>query len=96
MSDPIATQAARMLAGSTGGKKVHPDHTALLIDAKSAAAMLSLGSRTIWSLTKCNAIPSRRIGRSVRYCPIELRAWITAGCPTEPGAAERVRNAVHQ
>lgn len=96
MSDPLATQAARTLTGSTGGKNVHPDHTALLIDAKSASVMLSLGTRTIWSLTKCNAIPSHRIGRAVRYCPAELRAWIDDGCPTDPGAAERVRKAARR
>ncbi|MCH7791750.1 MAG: helix-turn-helix domain-containing protein [Planctomycetes bacterium] len=56
--------------------------------------MLGIGARTLWTLTNRGAIPSRKIGRSVRYCPAELRAWVAAGCPTEPGAAERVRKAV--
>lgn len=68
--------------------------SSLLIDAKAAARVLALGSRTLWTLTKCNAVPARRIGRAVRYCPAELRAWIALGCPTEPGSAERVRKAV--
>lgn len=68
----------------------------LLIDAKAAASRLAMSPRTLWSLTKCNAIPSRRIGRSVRYCPDELRAWVAAECPTEPGAAARVREGVVQ
>lgn len=85
-------ESARTLAGSTGGKKRDSEHTALLIDAKAAAVMLAVGPRTLWKLTKCNAVPARRIGRSVRYCPTELRGWIAAGCPTEPGSAERVRN----
>lgn len=70
--------------------------TRLLIDAKAAAEQLAIGSRTLWSLTKCNAIPSRRIGRAVRYCPAELRAWIDAGCPTASGSADRVRKEVTQ
>lgn len=70
--------------------------TPLLIDAKAAAAMLAIGARTLWSLTKCSAIPSHRIGRAVRYCPDELRAWVAAGCPTEPGSAERVRAAMRK
>lgn len=84
-------QSARTLAGSAGGTKEHTEHTPLLIDAKAAATMLSVGTRTIWMLTKCNALPSRRIGRSVRYCPMELRVWIATGCPTEPNSAERLQ-----
>jgi predicted DNA-binding transcriptional regulator AlpA len=68
----------------------------LLIDAKAARAMLSIGERRLWLLTNCNAIPSRRIGRSVRYAPTELRAWIAAGCPTEPGSAERILREVRR
>ncbi|MCH8270109.1 MAG: helix-turn-helix domain-containing protein [Planctomycetes bacterium] len=66
----------------------------LLIDADEAAAELSLGARTLWTLTNSNAIPSRKIGRSVRYSPVELREWIAAGCPTDPGAGDRIRKAV--
>ena len=68
----------------------------LLIDAKQAAAMLSLGARRLWSLTNCRAIPSRKIGRSVRYVPAELHAWVDCGCPTEPGAADRIRAAMRK
>lgn len=66
------------------------EHEPLLIDAKAASAMLGIGARKLWSLTNCGAIPSRRIGRSVRYSPAELRAWIAAGCPTEADAGEHV------
>ena len=65
--------------------------TPLLINAKAAAAMLAIGARTLWTYTNCNAIPSRKIGRAVRYCPDDLRAWVAAGCPTDAGAADRVR-----
>ena len=78
-------------ASTRGGTKDHPQHTPLLIEAKAAAAMLSLGARTLWSLTKCRAVPSHRVGRAVRYSPAELRAWVVAGCPSAPGAADRIR-----
>jgi len=84
-------ESARTLAGSTSGTIKQQEHTPLLIDAKAAAALLAISPRKLWTLTRCNAIPSRRIGRAVRYCPTELRLWVVAGCPTEPGAAERVR-----
>ena len=89
-------ESARSLAGDPGGTFDSQDHMPLLIDADEAASELSLGARTLWSLTACRAIPSQRIGRSVRYSPAELRAWVTAGCPTEPGSADRVRKAVHR
>lgn len=56
--------------------------------------MLGMGPRTLWRHTKTRAIPANWIGRSVRYSPAELRAWVEAGCPTEPGAGERVRKGV--
>ncbi len=89
-----APQTARTLAGSTGGKN-EPDHTTpLLVDARTACAMLAIGERRLWVLSNCGAIPSHKIGKSRRYAPDELRAWIAAGCPTEPGAGDRVRKAV--
>lgn len=95
MNEP-RRKAAPALAGEAGGESVAPDHSALLIDAQAAAAALGIGGRTLWGLTKCNAIPSRRIGRAVRYSPSELRAWIAADCPTDAGAAERVRRAMRK
>jgi predicted DNA-binding transcriptional regulator AlpA len=65
-----------------------------MIDAKATCEAIHIGKRKLWELTNCNAIPCRRIGRSVRYVPAELQAWIDCGCPTEPGSAERVRKAV--
>ena len=86
------TESARTPASNTGDGSNSHKHTALLIDAKAAAAMLALGARTLWSYTNCRAIPSRKIGRAVRYCPDELLAWIAAGCPTDAGAADGVRS----
>lgn len=83
-------ESARTPASSTGEKETS-NSTPLLVDAKHVAADLCLSPRTVWSLTNCGALPSHRIGRAVRYCPDELRAWVQAGCPTEPGAADRLR-----
>ena len=66
----------------------------LLINAKAASQLLGISPRKLWSLTNCNAIPSRRIGGAIRYAPVELEAWIASGCPTEAGAGVRVRKSV--
>lgn len=66
----------------------------LLIDARAACALLSMGARRLWVLSNCRAIPSHKIGKSRRYCPEELRAWVRAGCPTDADSADRVRKAV--
>ena len=66
----------------------------LLINSKEACAILGIGLRKLWSLTNCNAIPSRKIGVMVRYSPTELAAWIELGCPTKAGAGDQVRKAV--
>jgi hypothetical protein len=66
----------------------------LLIDAKAACALLCMGERRLWVLSNCRAIPSHKIGKSRRYSPDEIRAWVRAGCPTDAGAGDRVRKAV--
>ncbi len=68
-----------------------PSSDKRLLKSTEAAEQLGIGARTLWRHTKSGAIPVRRIGRSVRYCPEELAAWIAAGCPTEPGAGARIR-----
>ena len=68
----------------------------LLINAKAACAILGFGLRKLWSLTNCNAIPSRKIGVMIRYSPTELAAWIELGCPTNAGAGDQVRKAVRK
>lgn len=68
-----------------------PPAAPLLIGAKAAQALLGLGERKLWVLSNCRAIPSHKIGKSRRYAPSELQAWISAGCPTAPGSADRIR-----
>lgn len=62
----------------------------LLIDAASAAVILGIGTRTLWSLTARNAVPVVRIGSRVLYRPEHLSAWLDAGAPDEPGAADKI------
>lgn len=50
--------------------------SALLVNARDAAAMLALSPRKLWELTNCGAIPCVRIGRAVRYAVSDLRAFV--------------------
>jgi predicted DNA-binding transcriptional regulator AlpA len=68
----------------------------LLIDAREARRLLTIGERSLWRLVAIDAIPHRRIGRCIRFQPAEIAAWISCGCPATPGAAERVRQAVRR
>ena len=68
----------------------------LLINSKEACAILEISPRKLWSLTNCNAIPSRKIDSMVRYSPAELAAWCECGCPTNAGAGDQVRKAVRK
>lgn len=62
---------------------------ALLLKPKQAAQVLSIGERTLWSLTDTGEIPAVYIGNSKRYRLSDLAAWV-AKQPTgkaEPGSA---------
>jgi len=71
-----------------------PEHSAsserLLLTGPAASALLSMSLRRLTQLTTMGAVPSVKIGRSRRYCPQQLAEWVRVGCPTEPGAAERI------
>ncbi|MBX3322572.1 MAG: helix-turn-helix domain-containing protein [Phycisphaeraceae bacterium] len=69
---------------------------AILVKPKYIEDALSMCSRTVWALTRCGAIPSYRVGRSIRYSPDEVQAWVRAGCPTEPGSGAKVRAGLHR
>jgi predicted DNA-binding transcriptional regulator AlpA len=61
-----------------------------LIKVPAACEFLCMSPRRLWTLTNNGAIPSRKIGRSVRYVPAELAAWVTAGCPCKAGSGTRI------
>lgn len=50
----------------------------LLLRAREAAALLNVSARTLWSLTKTGDVRSVRIGRSVRYAPADLEAFVAS------------------
>ena len=93
-SDPYP-EAARTPASLPDGND-SPKFTPLLVGSPEAAGLLALSPRKLWTLTRCDAVPAHRIGRSVRYAPAELAAWIAAGCPEAPGSARRVRAAMRK
>ena len=61
----------------------------LLLKPAEAAKRLQIGERTLWRLTDAGEIPCIRIGRSVRYDPADLRAWINA--KKSPGILDTCR-----
>lgn len=48
----------------------------LAMTAKEAAKHLSIGERTLWSLTNTGEIPHVRIGKRVLYPVHLLREWL--------------------
>jgi excisionase family DNA binding protein len=54
----------------------------LLVDSREAAKMLSVSTRTLWSLYNSGAMPNPiRIGRAIRFSYDALREWVDSGCP---------------
>ncbi len=49
-----------------------------LLTSDEAADRLAVSKRTLWSLTKEGRVRCVRIGRSVRYDPRDLEAFIAA------------------
>jgi excisionase family DNA binding protein len=50
----------------------------LLLTSQQAAEALAICPRNLWSLTKAGEIQCVRIGRLVRYDPVDLQQWINA------------------
>lgn len=53
-----------------------PPVAPLLLTPPEAAKALRIGRRRLWELTKSGAVRAVRIGRSVRYTPAALQAWV--------------------
>jgi len=54
-----------------------------LLDARAAAALLSISARHLIRLADAGDAPApRRLGRSVRWSRRELLDWTAAGCPS--------------
>ena len=65
----------------------------ILIDAKAAAALLSLSPRHFYRLVNSGHAPAPlRLGRSVRWPRQAIEGWIADGCkPVRPPCAARTR-----
>jgi len=46
------------------------------VSVDQAAAILGISKRKLWSLKAGGEIPSVRIGASVRFAVVDLRAWV--------------------
>lgn len=78
IDEPVAACPENTANGE--GKQPVP----LLLDANEAARLLSISSRTLWKLASAGRVPEPvRLGRSVRWRPSELQAWVDAGCPPQ-------------
>lgn len=44
--------------------------------AEDVASFLGLHVQTVYSMAKDGRLPSRKIGRGVRFDPSEIRAWL--------------------
>lgn len=49
-----------------------------LVDLKTAARLLDLSERTVWTRARHGDLPSVRVGRARLYSRAALRAWQTA------------------
>ena len=55
-----------------------------LLTSQQAADYLGISSRKLWELSNCGEIPTVRIGRLLRFDPVDLRNsiehWKEGGC----------------
>jgi len=55
----------------------------ILLDAKQAAAMLSIGRTHLYALHSSGRLPlPLRLGRRTLWRADELKKWVSAGCPS--------------
>ena len=60
----------------------------LMIKPSEAATLLGIGRTKIYQLIRANAIPSRRVGKSIRLPLALLKAWVET-----PENSEQLRGA---
>lgn len=60
-----------------------PEDRGLLIDTNQVAKLLKVSARTVYRMEHCGEMPRAiRIGKAVRWGYEEIKAWVSAGCPT--------------
>ncbi|MGE5607810.1 MAG: helix-turn-helix domain-containing protein [Bacillota bacterium] len=62
--------------GSGQGQAETQSQGEALLTPRDAAERLTISERTLWGLAESGEVPCVRIGRSVRYDPADLRAYI--------------------
>ncbi len=50
--------------------------TPMLVNATTAARMLAISPRLLWTLTNTREVPSVRVGRRILYSVESLREWV--------------------
>jgi excisionase family DNA binding protein len=68
-----------------------------LLTADQLAKLLNISIRTLWRLRAGGKLPAPvRLGGSVRWRPVEIEAWLAAGCPdasaNSRGSKSRCKN----
>lgn len=66
--------------------QLEPSIEPMLLTARQAARSLNLSERTLYSITKRGDLPAVRVGRTVRYDPADLRAWIASAKNSPKGS----------
>lgn len=89
---PLAPAAGVVLKPDPDGVLLAPVPRLLLM-VEEAAKSLSLSERTLWEATDTGELPAVRLGRSVRYDPADLRAWIDSKKTRGPGDFRRPEGA---
>ena len=51
-------------------------HDLAMLTTRQTAKALAISPRKLWEMTKLNQIPHVRLGRCVRYSPVDLQRWI--------------------
>jgi excisionase family DNA binding protein len=57
-----------------------PKSIQLLLKPREAAKALAISDSLLWKMTKAGRIPSKRIGRCLRYDLLELQNWLATAC----------------
>jgi excisionase family DNA binding protein len=75
-SPEIVESSAESTYESLARKETGSRLAVFLLTAREASKMLRISERTLWELKKQGKIRHVQIGRSVRYDPRDLQAWI--------------------
>jgi excisionase family DNA binding protein len=75
-SPEIVESSAESTCESLARKETGSGLAILLLKPPEAAKVLRISERTLWELKKQGEIRHVQIGRSVRYDPRDLQAWI--------------------